>query len=121
MNTAYQSRTARKPLALGLAAAIALGGAFVPGMSSPAAAAPLSMNHLALKEAVPDNTIEVGRRGRRAAAAFAGLALGIIGAAVAAHAYDRHHRRHHRYHRAYHPYYYGPPSCIRKYGRLYCR
>ncbi len=120
MNKALHSRTARKPLALGIAAAIALGGAFVPGASAPAAAAPLSINQLAVKEAAPDNTIEVRRRSRRGGAVVAGLALGIIGAAIAAQAYDRHHRR---YYRAYHPhgYYYGPPACIRKYGRVYCR
>jgi len=99
--------TSRKPVAVGLAAAIAMGGMFMPGATGTANAAPLSTNALALKEAAPSDVIDVRRwRRHRSGAAFAGLALGIIGAAIVARQYDRRHRRH--YDNYYAPnYYYG--------------
>jgi hypothetical protein len=94
--------TSRKPVAIGLAAAIALGSVFVPGTTGTANAAPLSTNAQALKEAAPSDVIDVRRwRRHRSGAAIAGLALGIIGAAVLAREYDRRHRRHYDH-------YYGP-------------
>ena len=94
--------TARKPVALAVAAAVALGGSFALGATAPASAAPLSINQMMLKEAVPgDNVIEVGRR--RTGRVIAGMALGIIGAAIAHKAYRHHYRHHHRHH--YRPYY----------------
>jgi hypothetical protein len=99
--------TSRKPVAIGLAAAIALGSAFVPGTSGTANAAPLSTNAQALKEAAPSEVIDVRRwRRHHSGAAVAGLALGIIGSAIIAREYDRRHRRH--YESYYAPnYYYG--------------
>jgi len=128
MSTASMNMKAHKPLALGVAAAIALGGAFALGATAPAGAAPISVSQSAVKEAVPDNVIDVRRRyrGHRGGHAVAGLALGIIGAAIAAHQYDRYHRRQYQ-HQYYQPHYYqphhyyGPPSCIRRHGAVYCR
>jgi hypothetical protein len=117
------STVRKKSLAIGVAAALSLGGAFALGATAPTHAAPLSVNALALKEAAPENVTEVRRRWRRhrRGAAVAGLALGIIGAAVAAQHYDRYHRRHYR-RNYYRPYgYYGPPRCIRRHGAVYCR
>jgi hypothetical protein len=114
-----------RSLAMGVAAAISLGGAFALGATGPAQAAPLSVNALALKEAAPENVVDVHRRSRRSRRygghAFAGLALGVIGAVIAHQAYkdSRRYRRQH-YYQPY-GYYYGPPSCIRKYGAVYCR
>jgi hypothetical protein len=110
-----------RSLAIGVAASIAFGGAFAVGATSPAQAAPLSINAIALKDAAPGNVIDVHKRYRRYGGhAVAGLALGVIGAVIAHQAYkdSRRYRRHHYYQ----PYgYYGPPSCIRKYGAVYCR
>jgi hypothetical protein len=115
------STMTNRSLAMGVAAAISLGGSFALGATGPAQAAPLSVNALALKEAAPKNVVDVHRRSRRYGGhAFAGLALGVIGAVIAHQAYkdSRRYRRHHYYQ----PYgYYGPPSCIRKYGAVYCR
>ena len=108
----------RKPLAIGVAAAISLGSIFSVGVSSPAVAAPVNSSTLALKEAAPDNVIDVHRRWRRhRGAAVAGLALGIIGAIIAREAY-RDRRRHYYY---YDPYPYPYRRCIRRYGAVYCR
>ncbi len=98
--------TSRKPVAIGLAAALALGSVFVPGVTGTANAAPLSTNALALKEAAPSDVVDVRRWRRNHGAAVAGLALGIIGSALIAREYDRRHRRH--YESYYAPnYYYG--------------
>jgi hypothetical protein len=110
-----------RSLAMAVAAVVSLGGAFALCATSPSQAAPLSVNALALKEATPDHVVDVRRRGRHYGGhAFAGLALGVIGAVIAHQAYKdsrRYHRRHH-----YQPYgYYGPPSCIRRHGAWYCR
>jgi hypothetical protein len=116
------STMTKRSLAIGVAATIALGGAFALGATSPVQAAPLSVNAIALKDAAPANVIDVRRRSRRhyGGHAIAGLALGVIGAVIAHQAY-KDHRRHRRHH-YYQPYgYYGPPSCIRKYGAVYCR
>ena len=117
------STVRKKSLAIGVAAALSLGGAFALGATAPTQAAPLSVNALALKEAAPENVTEVRRRWRRhrRGAAVAGLALGIIGAAVAAHQYDRYYRKRHRRHYRPYGYYYGPPPCIRRHGAVYCR
>jgi hypothetical protein len=121
MSTVRKNTRARTPLAIGLAAALTLGGVFGGGNNT-ASAAPLSLTQMAANDAVPDNVVEVGRR-HRSGHAIAGLALGIISAAIIAHEYKRYHRRYdRRYYHSYHPhYYYGPPSCIRKYGAVYCR
>jgi hypothetical protein len=114
------STMTNRSLAIGVAAAISLGGAVALGATGPAQAAPLSVNALALKEAAPENVVDVRRRRYYGGHAVAGLALGIIGAVIAHQAYkdSRRYRRHHYYQ----PYgYYGPPSCIRKYGAVYCR
>jgi hypothetical protein len=111
-----------RSLAIAVAATMTLSGAFALGATSPTQAAPLSVNAAALTDAVPENVIDVRRRGRRhyGGHAIAGLALGVIGAVIAHQAY-KDHRRHRRHH-YYQPYgYYGPPSCIRKYGAVYCR
>lgn len=117
------SKVRKKSLAIGVAAALSLGGAFALGATAPTHAAPLSVNALALTEAAPENVTEVRRRWRRSRSghAIAGLALGIIGTAIAAHQYDRYHRKRYRRH-YYQPYgYYGPPPCIRRHGAVYCR
>ncbi|MEX2127777.1 MAG: hypothetical protein WD871_05985 [Xanthobacteraceae bacterium] len=106
----------KKPLAIGVAAAIALGSTFSIGAPSPASAMPLGTNALAVKESAPSDVIDVHRWRRHRGAAFAGLALGVIGAIIAHDAYRRHHRRHHYYYG-----YYGPPPCIRRHGVVYCR
>lgn len=107
----------RRPLAIGVAAAIALGSTFSIGVSSPAAAAPVNSSTLALKEAAADHVIDVHKRWRRhSGAAVAGLALGVIGSIIAHEAYRKRHRRHYHY---YEPYPY--PRCIRRHGLVYCR
>ena len=78
-----------KPIAAGLTAAVALGAVLVPGGSS--SAAPLSTSSQAVKEAVPNDVIDVRRYrgyGWGGGAAVAGLALGIMGAAIASRRYD---------------------------------
>jgi hypothetical protein len=112
----------KKSLAIAIAATITLGGAFALGATSPSQAAPLSVNAMALKDAAPGNVIDVRRRGRRyyGGHAVAGLALGVIGAVIA-HQIYKDQRRHYRNHYQPYGYYYGPPSCIRKYGAVYCR
>ena len=114
---------ARKPAAVSVAAAIALTSVFALGSTAPVNAAPLSISQTAVKEAAPDNVIDVRRRHRHYGGhAIAGLALGIIGAAIAHQAYKRHHRHHYHHHYGYAPYgYYGAPSCIRRHGAWYCR
>jgi hypothetical protein len=69
------STVRKKSLAIGVAAALSLGGAFALGATAPTQAAPLSVNALALKEAAPENVTEVRRRWRRhrRGAAVAGL------------------------------------------------
>lgn len=121
MSTVNMSNRARKPVAAAVAAVVALGGAFALGSTTPVNAAPFAISQTAVKEAAPDNVIDVRRRHRHYGGhAVAGLALGIIGAAIAHKAYRRHHRHH--YHHGYHPhYYYGAPSCIRRHGAWYCR
>ena len=89
-----------KPIAAGLTVAITLGAALAPGGTANAAL--LSSNALAVKDAVPNNVIDVHRRyyrgyGWGGGAAVAGLALGFMGAAIASRHYG------------YGPYYgYGP-------------
>jgi hypothetical protein len=107
----------RKPIAVALAGAIALGGG-IAAMPGAASAAPLISNQLAVKEAAPSDVIDVRRWRRHRGAAIAGLALGVIGAIIAHDAYRRHHRRHYYYQ----PYgYYYAPACIRRHGLVYCR
>ena len=104
MTTIIRSKTARTPLALGAAAAISLAGTLALGVATPADAAPLSISQTAVKEAAPDNVIDVGRRRYRSGHAIAGLALGIIGTALAYKHYRDHHRHHHHYyHGGYYP------------------
>jgi hypothetical protein len=105
----------KTPIAIVLGGAIAMAAA-VP-LGAPAGAAPLSMNASVVKEAAPDDVINVHRRYRRNGAIVAGLALGIIGAVIAHQEYKRYRRYH-----DYHYYYYEPyPRCIRRHGLVYCR
>ena len=105
MNT----RTSR-PLAVGLAAAIVLGSGIATGTSGSASAAPLAANQLAVKDAATDNVINVHRRGHGNGAAFAALAIGVIGAVIAHEAYRKQRRRHRDYYYSgYDPYYYPQP------------
>jgi hypothetical protein len=116
--------TACKPVAMGVAAVIALSGAFTVGTTASVSAAPLSIGQTVVRDAVPDNVTNVHRRHRHYGGhAVAGLALGIIGAAIAHKAYKRYHRHHHYYGGGpYYSYgYYGAPSCIRRHGAWYCR
>jgi hypothetical protein len=114
---------ARRPVAVAVAAAIALSGAFALGSTASVNAAPFSVSQAAVKEAAPDNVTNVHRRHRHYGGhAVAGLALGIIGAAIAHKAYKRHYRHHHYgYHPHYYGGYYGAPGCIRRHGAWYCR
>jgi hypothetical protein len=84
-----------RTIALGAASFIAIGGALALG-ASPAAAAPLGANAIALNEAAPAHVIDVRRRGRHhhhhhgwhggwGKYAAAGLALGFLGGAFAPH------------------------------------
>jgi hypothetical protein len=108
----------KKSLAMAVAGAVALGSVAV-SVPSPAIAAPVSSNTIALKEAVPDDVIQVHRRyrGSRDAAVFAALALGALSAYIAHKEYKRYRKRHKYYHYGY----YGRPDCIGYHGRLYCR
>ncbi|HEY7457840.1 MAG TPA: hypothetical protein VH765_03725 [Xanthobacteraceae bacterium] len=90
----------RKPIAIGLAAAIALGGAIVSGVPGSASAAPLAANQLAVKDAATSDVINVHRRRYHSGAAFAALALGVVSAVIAHQQYKRYRKRH---------YYYGYP------------
>src|SRR5690606_39908829 len=108
MSTVNMSNRARKPVAAAVAAAVALGGAFALGSTVPVNAAPFAVSQTAVKEAAPDNVIDVRRRHRhRSGAAVAGLALGIIGSALAYQHYRDHRRHYHRhyYHGGYYPHY----------------
>jgi hypothetical protein len=100
------NRISRKPVALGLAAAIALGGGIASGMPGSASAAPLAANQLAVKDAAASDVINVHRRRYRNGAAFAALALGVIGAVIAHQEYKRYRRRHRDLY--YSPYAYYP-------------
>jgi hypothetical protein len=116
--------TTNRSLAIGVAAAISLGSAFALGATSPSQAAPLSINALALKEAAPENVIDAryrGYRGYRGSHAFAGLALGVVGAVIAHQAYRHHYHQPYGYYHQPYGYYYGAPSCIRRHGLVYCR
>jgi hypothetical protein len=108
MTTGNTGNRARKPIAVGIAAVIALSGAFALGTTAPVNAAPLSISQTAVKEAAPDNVIDVRRRRYRSGHAIAGLALGIIGTALAYkyhRDYHRHHYHRHYYHGGYYPHY----------------
>jgi hypothetical protein len=96
----------RKPIAIGLAAAIALAGGIASGMPGSASAAPLGANQSAVKDAVTGDVINVHRRGYRNGAAFAALAIGVIGAVIAHQEYKRYRKRHQYYYApyAYYPY-----------------
>jgi hypothetical protein len=102
--------TKRKSIAIGLAAAITLGSGVTAGT---AIAAPLAANQLALKDAAASDVVNVHRRGHRNGAAFAALAIGVIGAVIAHQEYKRHRKRHHHH---YHPYaYHAHPYAYRGY------
>jgi hypothetical protein len=100
----------RKSIAIGLAGAIALGGGLAAGTAT---AAPLAGNQLAVKEAAPGDVVDVHYRRHRNGAAFAALAIGVIGAVIAHQEYKRYRKRH-RYYYGHGPYAYGP-----YYGRHY--
>ncbi len=91
-----------KSIATGLTAVLALGAAAAPG--GIASAAPLSTSSHAMKQAVPNDVIDVRRYrgyGWGGGAAFAGLALGVMGAAIASRRYGPYYGPH------YGPYYAG--------------
>jgi len=90
----------RKPFAVGVAAAIALGG-FATVSSGSASAAPLAANQLAVKDAATSDVINVHRRGYRGGAAFAALAITAIGAVIAHQEYKRYRKRHYGYYQPY--------------------
>jgi hypothetical protein len=92
----------KKAIAIGLAAAITLGG----GLVARASAAPLAGSQLAVKEAVSSDVIDVRHRRYRHGAAFAALAIGVIGAVIAHQEYKRYRKRHH---------YHGYPYAYRSY------
>ena len=100
------NRISRKPVALGLAAAIALGGGIASGMPGSASAAPLAANQSAVKDAATSDVINVHRRRYHSGAAFAALAIGVIGAVIAHQEYKRYRKRH--YYHGYPPYAYAP-------------
>jgi hypothetical protein len=105
----------RKSIAIGLAAAITLGSGIATGTVS---AAPLAGNQLAVKEAAGSDVIDVHSRRHRNGAAFAALALGVVGAVIAHQEYKRYRKRHRydHYPYAYHSYpYHAYP---RGYGRF---
>ena len=105
----------KKWIALGVAATIAASSAVVTGTAS---AAPLAGNQLAVKEAVASDVVDVHYRRHRNGAAFAALALGVVGAVIAHQEYKRYRKRHHYYAPyAYGPYpYYAPRSYHYGYG-----
>src|ERR1700730_8924463 len=69
---------------LSLAAAVAIGTAAALSHVSQSNAGPIPLAMAAVKTAVPEDAIEVRNRG---GAIFAGLALGLIGAAIAGNGY----------------------------------
>ena len=69
---------------LSLAAAVAIGTAAALSHVSQSNAGPIPLAMAAVKTAVPEDVIEVRNRG---GAIFAGLALGLIGAAIAGNSY----------------------------------
>jgi hypothetical protein len=77
-------------------------GASIPLSANSAVAAPLSAARLTVPGESLSDVIQVRWRGRRAGAAFAGAAIGIIGAIIASQARPR-------YYYDYGAYYYGPP------------
>ena len=85
----------RKSIAIGLATAITLGSGIATGTVS---AASLAGNQLAVKEAASSDVVDVHYRRHRNGAAFAALAVGVIGAAIAYHQYKRYRRHHHHHH-----------------------
>jgi hypothetical protein len=91
----------KSAVALGLAGAIALGSA------SPTLSAPLPTATASIAAAAPDHVTDVRYRHRRGGAAFAGIALGLIGAGIAASTYPRYYYDPYPY-----PYdgYYGPSA-----------
>ena len=96
----------RKSIAIGLAAAMTLGSGVAAGSAS---ATPLAGNQLAMKEAASSDVIDVHYRRHRNGAAFAALAIGVIGAVIAHQEYKRYRKRH-RYYYNDGPYgYYGHP------------
>jgi len=101
-----------KTVSVGVAAAIALGGAFALGAATQVDAAPLSISQSAVKEAAPDNVIDIRRRRYHSGHAVAGLALGIIGSAIA-HQHYRDRYRHRYYHGGYYPHYGYGYGCYR--------
>lgn len=106
----------RKSIAIGLAAAITLGSGAAVGS---AIAAPLAANQLAVKDAASSDVVDVHYRRHRNGAAFAALAIGVIGAVIAHREYKRYRKRHHYYDYPYangsYPYYAYP----RGYGRYH--
>jgi hypothetical protein len=84
----------RKSIVIGLAAAITLGSGVAAGSAS---AAPLAGNQFAVKEAASNDVIDVHYRRHRNGAAFAALAVGVIGAVIAHQEYKRYRKRHRYY------------------------
>jgi hypothetical protein len=91
----------KSAVALGLAGALALGSA------SPTLSAPLPTATASIAAAAPDHVTDVRHR-RAAGAAFAGIALGLIGAGIAASTYPRYYYDPYPYSGYYGPYAYAP-------------
>jgi hypothetical protein len=97
------SNIRRHAVALGVVAALAIGGA------AQGIAAPVASSTVAVKQAAPNDVIDVWHRRRswrRHAPAL--FALGVLGTIAAAHHYDRYHRYRYRYPYGY-PYAYAYP------------
>ncbi|HEX2216907.1 MAG TPA: hypothetical protein VHG27_09510 [Xanthobacteraceae bacterium] len=106
------------------AAALTLGGALALSAVSPASAAPVTSNALALKAGTTDHVTDVRYRGRRyhrgyryhpGGAAIAGLAAGVIGLAAAGALAPRYHYYEPYYHEPY-AYYGGSPYVYSYHG-----
>jgi hypothetical protein len=94
-----------RAVALGVAGAIALGSVV---STAPAFAGPVPANTAAVKQALPDDVIDIGHRGWRGPGPWvAGAALGIIGGVIASQAYRDNYYYDEGY--AYGPYPYAAP------------
>jgi hypothetical protein len=119
-----------RTIAIAAASCLAVAGALALG-TSPAAAAPISTNAIAVNDAAPGNVIDVRRRGRHhghwGKYAAAGFALGFLGGAFAPH-WGYGHYPHASFGYGYYPafgyyppvHYYSPRRCWTGWGWTYC-